>query len=235
MKSTRVALVTILVAVSASIAQSTAVASGSTASSPLGSAVSAAAVTPALSSVTLPVTDVVGGNPVTGTVHLTSAAPAGGVLVPLTSDNPVAATVPPSVTVPAGSSSGTFIVSTLPLTNPQSALIIGTAGGSTAYAIITVRPLSQFSTGSIAIIPGGNGSGTITSRPAGIRCVITAGNGTGTCSAFFPVGTVVRLSAKAASGSKFQGWRGLPGCSDPSKITVARGTTINCQPSLSLK
>jgi hypothetical protein len=45
----------------------------------------------------------------------------------------------------------------------------------------------------------------------------------------------VRLDARPASGSSFVGWRGLPGCGDPSKITVARGTTINCQPGFSLK
>ena len=127
------------------------------------------------------------------------------------------------------------MVSTSPLTNSQSALIIGTAGGVTTYAIITVRPLSQFSNGSISIIPGGNGSGTVTSQPNGINCRITGGDGAGTCSAFFPVGTVVRLTAQAAAGSKFQGWRGLPGCADPSKMTVARGTTITCQPGFTLK
>ena len=66
-------------------------------------------------------------------------------------------------------------------------------------------------------------------------CTITSGNGSGSCSAFFPVGTIVRLDARPAANSSFQGWRGLPGCSDPSKIRVARGTTINCQPGFSLK
>jgi hypothetical protein len=104
----------------------------------------------------------------------------------------------------------------------------------TTYAIVTVHTQSGFSTGSVAIIPGGNGSGTITSQPAGINCTVGASVG-GTCSAAFPVGTVVRLTATAASGSKFQGWRGLPGCGDPSKITVARDTTIYCQPGFTLR
>jgi len=231
-------MVTILAAVGAGVAQSAALASGGAVSSSPASTVSVsstAAVAPALSSVTLPVTDVVGGDPVTGTVTLTSAAAATGFVVALSSDNPVAATVPSSVTVPAGSTRATFVVSTSRLTNSQSALIIGTAGGVTTYAIITVRPLSQFSNGSISIIPGGNGSGTVTSQPAGINCSIIGGNGAGACSAFFAVGTVVRLTAQAAAGSRFQGWRGLPGCADPSKITVARGTTISCQPGFALK
>lgn len=194
-----------------------------------------AAVAPALASVTVSATDVVGGTPVTGTVRLTAAATTGGLAVALSSDNPAAATVPASVTVPAGSTSATFAVTTFVLTNPQSALIIGTAGGATTYAIVTVRPLSEFTNGSLAIIPGGIGSGKITSQPVGINCTIAGGNGSGACSAFFPVGTVVRLSAQASAGSKFQGWRGLPGCTSPTKITIARGTTIYCQPGFALK
>jgi hypothetical protein len=103
------------------------------------------------------------------------------------------------------------------------------------HAVITVWDAFHFSNGSIAIIPGGNGSGRVTSQPAGIDCTITGGNGSGNCSAFFPVGTTVRLDARPAANSSFQGWRGLPGCSDPSRIRVARGTTINCQPGFSLK
>jgi len=94
---------------------------------------------------------------------------------------------------------------------------------------------SQSGTGSISIVPGGNGSGTITSQPAGITCVITNGTGSGSCSAVFPAGTVVRLDARPAPDTQFQGWRGLPGCADPSKITVFANTNISCQPGFQLK
>jgi hypothetical protein len=191
-----------------------------------------------LSSLTVSPTDVVGPEQATGTVTLSSAAPSGGFTVDLTSDNTAAATVPPSVTVPSGSTRATFTVSTKELTNAQSAVIIGTVGGdfgTERHAVITVWDAAHFSNGSIAIVPAGNGSGRVTSQPAGIDCTITAGNGSGSCSAFFPTGTIVRLDARPAADSSFQGWRGLPGCSDPSKIRVARGTTINCQPGFSLK
>ena len=184
----------------------------------------------ALSTVKVNPTDVVGGDPATGTVTLNAAAPAGGFTVSLSSDNTTAATVPASVTVPAGATSATFPVTTHQVQNSQSADIIGTGGGVTTYAIITAWTPFAFNNGSISIVPGGNGSGRVTSTPAGIDCTITSGNGSGACTAFFPVGTIVRLDARAASGSKFQGWRGLPGCADPSKIKVARGTNINCQP-----
>src|SRR5215216_1412268 len=186
-----------------------------------------------LSSLTVSPTDVVGPDPATGTVTLSSAAPSGGFTVDLTSDNTAAATVPPSVTVPSGATHATFTVSTKEVTNAQSAVIIGTVGGDFSterHAVITVWDSFHFSNGSIAILPGGNGSGRVTSQPAGIDCTITGGNGAGSCSAFFPVGTIVRLDARPAADSSFLGWRGLPGCSDPSKIRVARGTTITCQP-----
>ena len=194
-----------------------------------------ASAAPSLSSITLSATDVLGGTPVTGTAALSASAPSGGLVVMLSSDNPTAATVPTSVTVPSGSLSATFPVTTLTVPNPQSALIIGTAGGVTTYAIVTVRTPSTFSTGSISVLSAGSGGGTVTSQPTGISCTYNAGTSTGVCTASFAAGTVVQLSAQAAGGSKFQGWRGTPGCGDPSRITVARGTNITCQPGFTLK
>jgi hypothetical protein len=178
---------------------------------------------------------VVGGTPAVGTVTLTGPAPSGGTQVALSSDNPAAATVSASVTVPAGSSSASFPVSTNVVPNPQSALIIGTAGGATTYGIITVWTQFLFANGTIAIVPGGTGSGRVTSQPAGIDCTITRGNGAGACSVSFPVGTVVRLDARPAADSSFVGFRPTPGCIDASRVTVARGTVINCQPGFVLR
>ena len=193
-----------------------------------------------LSSLTVSPTDVVGPDPATGTVTLSSAAPSGGFTVDLTSDNTAAATVPPSIIVPVGSTRANFTVSTKQLTNAQSAVIIGTVGGDFStekHAVITVWDPFHFSNGSIAILPGGSGSGRVTSQPAGIDCTIVRGNGTddGPCDAFFPVGTVVKLDARPAADSNFVGWRSLPGCFDASKVRVARGTTITCQPGFFLR
>jgi hypothetical protein len=212
----------------------TATLSGCTVSSSSTSTSTTPLTTSSLSSVAVDPTEVIGGNASTGTVTLTSPAPAGGFLVSLSSDNSAAATVPPSVTVASGSTSATFAVSTSQV-NAQSSDIIGTAGGFTKYAIITVWDEFHYTHGSISIVPGGTGSGVVTSQPSGINCTITNGNGSGTCWSFFPTGTVVRLDARPATNSSFQGWRGLPGCADPSKITVPRGTNINCQPGFALK
>lgn len=65
-----------------------------------------------LSSLTLDPTSVAAGAPVTGTVRLMTAAPAGGVTVIVSADNSAAATVPTTVTVPAGATTATFMIST---------------------------------------------------------------------------------------------------------------------------
>ncbi len=63
---------------------------------------SSAAPALSLSSLALNPTSVAGGNSSTGTVTLSGPAPAGGAQVALSSSNTAAATVPSSVTVPAG-------------------------------------------------------------------------------------------------------------------------------------
>ena len=192
--------------------------------------------TPSLVALTLSQTTVVGGTPVTATVSLTSLAPAGGVVVSLSSDNTTAATVPPSVTVPAGSTAATFTVTTNPVANSQSSIIIGTAGGATRSATLTVTTEFQATNGSVSLARGGTGSGRVTSQPAGIDCVFTATETTGTCgNVFFPAGTQVRLEARPAQDSSFLGWEFETTCRDAPKVTVAAGVAHICRPVFRLK
>ena len=72
------------------------------------------------------------------------------------------------------------------------------------------------------------GAGTVTSNPAGIDCV-----GSATCSHSYRYGTVVTVTAAAASGSTFVGWTGAcsfagsaPTCSGPMKAPQSVGATF---------
>lgn len=82
-----------------------------------------------------------GGNSTTGTITLTDAAPSGGALIALSSGNPSFVGVPAHVTVPAGSSTATFTVTTLAV--PSSTTVTLSAGyvGSTATFPLRVAQL----------------------------------------------------------------------------------------------
>jgi hypothetical protein len=84
-------------------------------------------------------------------------------------------------------------------------------GNQTVTAIFAAPvPMST-----LTVQKSGAGSGTVTSAPSGINC----GN---TCSANFPTGNTVTLTADPASGSTFVGWSGP--CSGTGSCTVTMST-----------
>ncbi len=83
----------------------------------------------------------VGGSTVQGTVRLASAAPAGGRTVSLASSQTSVATVPPSVTVPAGARSATFAIATYPVTARREAVITAAAPGLSLRNDLAAFPL----------------------------------------------------------------------------------------------
>jgi hypothetical protein len=97
-------------------------------------------------------------------------------------------------------------------------------------ALAAGQTRGQEATGTILIVQGGTGQGTITSDPAGIDCTLGFGDPSGTCSASFPAGTKVKLKAEAAPSSKFEGWAPVNSCPKPKNLTVEAGRTHNCQP-----
>jgi hypothetical protein len=93
---------------------------------------------PTLASLSLNPSSVIGGlQSSTGTVTLSGPAPAGGAIVALSSSSG-AASVPSSVTVPAGASSATFTVRTSGVLLSTSATISATYNGTTRTATLVV-------------------------------------------------------------------------------------------------
>jgi hypothetical protein len=69
----------------------------------------------------------------------------------------------------------------------------------------------------LSVTKAGTGSGSVSSNPAGISCGST-------CSATYPSGTTVTLTAAPASGSTFTGWSG--GCSGTGNCTVITNANV---------
>lgn len=75
----------------------------------------------------------------------------------------------------------------------------------------------------LAVTKSGTGAGTVTSAPGGINC------GT-TCSATYPDGTTVKLTASPKSGSTFGGWGGAcSGSSSTCTLTMNANRTADAK------
>jgi hypothetical protein len=96
---------------------------------------------PVISSVTLNPAAVTGGESTTGTVTLSGAAPPGGATIELEVGVAAAASVPATVTVPAGATSATFPVTTSPVTSTITFSIFATYnGGEPVPGALTLHP-----------------------------------------------------------------------------------------------
>jgi hypothetical protein len=70
----------------------------------------------------------------------------------------------------------------------------------------------------LAVTSGGSGTGIVTSSPAGIDC------GGSSCTASFPTGTSIVLTAAPHPGSIFAGWSGACNGTDPNMCGVTLNT-----------
>ncbi len=84
---------------------------------------------------------------------------------------------------------------------------------------VTFRAGSLPIRGTLTVTTAGTGSGTVTSRPAGIDCGPT-------CSASFTAGTAVTLTASADEGSTFAGWSGACTGSGACTVTIDDETAV---------
>lgn len=142
----------------------------------LGSTTKSAPLTinpPGLLSLSVSPTSVVGGNPATGMVTLSSPAPSGGLSVTLSSSDP-AAGVPATVPVPAGQSTATFPVSTTAVAASVNVTLSATLNSITRTAALTVTPapctvstLSSLTVTPTSVAHGASATATVTlSGPA---------------------------------------------------------------------
>jgi protocatechuate 3,4-dioxygenase beta subunit len=153
---------------------------------------------PALVSLALSSTSVVGGVPSIGTLTLSGAAPAAGVGVMLSSAN-AAATVPASVTIAAGASTGTFTAATKAVTSSTPVTISATNAGVTQAATLTVLPpaAASVTVSPADVVGGASPTGTVT-----LTGIAPTGDAT------------VTLSSSNANAATV-----------PASVTVAAGTT----------
>ena len=177
------------------------------------------------------------GGSATCTVSLSAAAPAGGTVVTLASSLVELAASLPTVTVPAGQSTGTFTVATNPGYRAYSGLqfdatISASANGTTRTAIITVtaqpRP-ADFSSGSQAgarfqwdgllcggIAPIGGNQGILYS------CSPAQGTGFGTCT--FHQECALGCRRVPPNGSTFNDFCSTGG---PNSVSLSRNVIVS--------
>jgi hypothetical protein len=192
-----------------------------------------------LTSVSVSPSSVTGGTGSTGTVTLTSGAPAGGAVVSLTSSNTAAVTVPASVTVAAGATSATFSATTVAVSAATPVTISAVYSGVTRTAALTVNPPAPTATlSSISVSPssvtGGTGStGTVTlssGAPSGGAVVsLTSSN---TAAANVPASVTIAAGATTAT---FAATTSSVAASTPVTISavysgVTRTTTLTVNP-----
>lgn len=123
---------------------------------------------PTPSTLTLNPSTVVGGNSSQGTVTLSGPAPAGGAVVSLGAEL-TSVTVPPTVTIPAGSSSATFPINTSEVGSQTAISISAGYNCGFAFAGLTINPngsttganISAFQLNPISLTGGNNSTGTV--------------------------------------------------------------------------
>jgi hypothetical protein len=116
-----------------------------------------------LNSLSVSPDSILGGIISQGTVTLTGAAPSGGVAISLSSNTPSVASVPALVTVPAGSTSAAFTITTYPVAGSTPVTISANYGGIlTAGLTVTPPALNSFSVSPAGVLGGAASQGTVT-------------------------------------------------------------------------
>lgn len=127
-----------------------------------------------IAGITVSPTTLTGGQSSSGIVTLFAPARAAGATIALSSDNP-SAVAPATVVVPAGMTSASFTIKTLPVGAVTSVTITASMGPQTQSATLVINPavLSAFSISPTSIKGGNSSQGTITlNGPAGASGIV---------------------------------------------------------------
>lgn len=153
----------------------------------------------------LPETSAPEGSSVPATIHLSSAAPAGGLTVLLETSDSAVASLPPSVFVPGGSRSAAFTVTTGDVGDPTSVVLTATDRGTSVRSDLRVIPstdVASVSLGAASAIGGLTVTGTVTlGAPAGQGGVAVLLGSSDASAASVPAAILVPASSTTASFS----------------------------------
>jgi uncharacterized protein (TIGR03437 family) len=104
-------------------------------------------------SLTLGTSAVIGGNSVTGTITLADPAPVTGATISLTSTDNSAAQVPTLTQIPSGQTTGTFTITTVPVTSARTTTISANYLGVTQTDQLSVNPPPAAVLSSLTLTP----------------------------------------------------------------------------------
>jgi hypothetical protein len=166
-----------------------------------------------LAGFTLSAASVNGGTAVQGTVSLDAAAPASGVPVSLSSNNPNVAGLPANVTIPAGAVEASFNITTSTVASPTTVTLNGTAGGIMRTATLAVKPATAPNADSVAIT---RAEYTVSKRQ--LRVEATSSNAGATLTAYVTsTGAMIGTLTNDGSG-RYRGELGF--ATNPGNLTV---------------
>ncbi|HST34598.1 MAG TPA: PKD domain-containing protein [Solirubrobacteraceae bacterium] len=97
--------------------------------------------------------------------------------------------------------------------------LTGSTGTPVSHIVKVAAPIVEFP---LSVAKVGTGSGNVISAPAGIECG-------GTCSATFPEGTEVTLTAAPEAGSSFSGWAGPCAGAGKCKVTLDKAREVKAE------
>ena len=158
---------------------------------------------PAIAALSASPNPVAGGSASTGTVTLSSAAPAGGAVVALSSASS-AVTVPASTTVAQGANVATFGIATAVVAQTTAATLAASYNGTSATTTFTVNPpapptLATLSLNPTTVAGGKPAVGTVTlTAPAPVGGALI------TLRSSYPAAATVPASVLVAAGAKAQ-------------------------------